>query len=53
MRKKSFFLRNFISYSMLILISVMMATLAFFYQVDRYMLTNTQSQLRRTAMYLA
>ena len=53
MRKQSFFLRNFISYSMLILISVMMATLAFFYQVDRYMLTNTQSQLRRTAMYLA
>lgn len=53
MKKRSFFLRNFISYSMLILISVMMAALAFFYQVDRHMLTNTQGQLRRTAMYLA
>lgn len=53
MARRSFFWRNFISYSMLILVSVMAATLAFFYQVDRYMLTETQGQLRRTAMYLA
>lgn len=53
MVRRSFFWRNFISYSMLILVSVMTATLAFFYQVDRYMLTETQGQLRRTAMYLA
>lgn len=53
MRKRSFFFRNFISYTMLILISVMTAMLALFYQVDRHMLTETQSQLRRTAMYLA
>lgn len=53
MARRSFFWRNFISYSALILVSVMTATLAFFYQADRYMLTETQGQLRRTAMYLA
>lgn len=53
MARRSFFWRNFISYSALILVAVMTATLAFFYQADRYMLTETQGQLRRTAMYLA
>ena len=53
MARRSFFWRNFISYSALILVSVMTATLAFFYQADRYMLTEAQGQLRRTAMYLA
>lgn len=53
MHKRSFFFRNFISYSVLILISVLAATLALFYQVDRHMLTETQGQLRRTAMYIA
>ncbi len=53
MRKRSFFFRNFISYTMLVLISVLTAMLALFYQVDRHMLNETQGQLRRTAMYLA
>lgn len=53
MARRSFFRKNFLAYSTLVLISVLAATLAFFYQVDRFNLAEKQSQLRRTAMYLA
>lgn len=53
MNRRSFFFRNFISYTMLIFVSVLTAMLALFYQVDQHILIETQSQLRRTAMYLA
>lgn len=51
--KKTFFVKNFLSYASIILIALMLAGMAFFHQVTRYSIDEKQAQLRQIAINAA
>lgn len=53
MIKKTFFIKNFVSYSSIILVALLLAGMAFFHQVSRYSIEEKQSQLGEVAHNVA
>lgn len=51
--RRSFFVKNYVSYAMLILFAFVLAGGAFFHQMDRYARAEKQSQLKATAIMVA
>lgn len=50
MAKKTFFVKNFVSYASIIMIALVLAGMAFFHQVSRYSIEEKQEQLREVAL---
>src|SRR5574344_926705 len=53
MAKRSLFFRNYLAHALLILLALSLSCTAFIYQVNRYALTEKQSQLKSTALSVA
>lgn len=51
--KKTFFVKNFLSYASITLIALLLAGMAFFHQVNRYSINEKQAQLKQVAINAA